>query len=510
MERFTGRRWNGAEWNRLESAKSGPSPADVSLEAASGDSSAVGGSRGRLSRRFDVFCGLLCKPLILNAIYLHKSFCMDSQCPTGSARIRARLANWAKRKEKNMATLRFKRFTKVHFLKGVGRKLLARFFERFTGELAGKRVELPNQDLPDDEYFRGLSKLLLSPDGLPDELSEALFAIDEMANDAGQERLQNAVAQSKVEMEFELESSQGDVAMQVWLARPELFAATHNEQRLRRLSSFEYFGAKPGENKRTPFAAPRNEAMEGLRADLDSWFAEHNRGHETTQISRHEIDGEWWFVIRHGDTFSRTAKVERQKMTFLHFRPAKDDVVVFSPGHDELRIHATTKGERELYRKRFGVRLRGDDKYFSERKSFTLEPLRLEGAGALKWGGDGDVDGIVLREIEIVRGGGCHDVIIHKADDIFASAEAGREKAFPDGGELVRAAFDVHFAGMKKPRRVEVRPPNILKLGRRCDAAVVQKWLSERRFREKVTAGNGGAAPLALHGFPQPAPVADL
>ena len=41
VERFTGRRWNGAEWNRLELAKSGPSVADVSVEAASGDASAV-------------------------------------------------------------------------------------------------------------------------------------------------------------------------------------------------------------------------------------------------------------------------------------------------------------------------------------------------------------------------------------------------------------------------------------------------------------------------------------
>ena len=143
-----------------------------------------------------------------------------------------------------MATLRFKRFAKVHFLKGVGRKLLARFFERFTGELAEQKVDLPKEDLPDDEYFRGLSKLLLSPEGLPGELCEALFAIDEMANEAGQERLQRAVAQSKVELKFELESSHGDVAMQVWLARPELFAATHNAQRLRRLSAFEYFGTK--------------------------------------------------------------------------------------------------------------------------------------------------------------------------------------------------------------------------------------------------------------------------
>ena len=45
-ERFTGWRWNGAEWNRLELAKSGPPPADVSVETASSDSSVVLGSGG--------------------------------------------------------------------------------------------------------------------------------------------------------------------------------------------------------------------------------------------------------------------------------------------------------------------------------------------------------------------------------------------------------------------------------------------------------------------------------
>ena len=63
----------------------------------------------------------------------------------------------------------------------------------------------------------------------------------------------------------------------------------------------------------------------------------------------------------------------------------------------------------------------------------------------------------------------------------------------------MRAAFDFYFEGTKKPRKVQVRPPNILKLGRHCDAAVVQKWLSEKRFRETVTAGERRhSAPLAL------------
>jgi hypothetical protein len=63
----------------------------------------------------------------------------------------------------------------------------------------------------------------------------------------------------------------------------------------------------------------------------------------------------------------------------------------------------------------------------------------------------------------------------------------------------VRAAFDFYFEGKQKPREVQVRPPNIVKVGRHGDAVVVGTWLSEKRFRETVTAGNTGAAPFALH-----------
>jgi len=181
------------------------------------------------------------------------------------------------------------------------------------------------------------------------------------------------------------------------------------------------------------------------------------------------------------------AKLEKgRRLKMLHFRPAKDDVVVYTPERDELRIHAGTKGERELYRRTFGMRLFGDDRYFSERKAFTLEPLRSEGAKVLEWDGDGELARIVLREIEVAYGGGFNDVVIRKSDDIFAAAQARGKDAIPDSGRLVRASFDFWFTGAKKPRKVQVRPPNILKLGRYCDAAVVQRWLSEKELRETV------------------------
>src|SRR5438132_1373272 len=79
---------------------------------------------------------------------------------------------------------------------------------------------------------------------------------------------------------------------------------------------------------------------------------------------------------------------EQRLVDVLHFRPTKDDVVVYSPVRDEIRIHTGTKGERELYQETFGVRLFGDDKYFSERKAYTLEPLRTDALDAL------DTDGL--------------------------------------------------------------------------------------------------------------------
>jgi hypothetical protein len=223
-----------------------------------------------------------------------------------------------------------------------------------------------------------------------------------------------------------------------------------------------------------------------LTADLDEWCKENNRGDQTAFIEPYVLDDEYWFLVRHGDTFARMPKLEKGKLKMLHFRPAKDDVVVYSPLRDEIRIHAGSNRERTLYQKAFGIRLFGDDRYFSEKKAFTLEPLRTDGAGALEWDGGGDVERIVLREIETAWGGAFNETTIRKSDDIFAAAEAseGKRPAIPASGRLVRAAFDIYFEGVTKPRKVHVRPSNILKLGRYCDASVVQRWLTEKRFRE--------------------------
>jgi hypothetical protein len=426
--------------------------------------------------------------------------------------------------------MKFRRFTKPQFLKEIGRELLVKFFGRFTAELAEKKIVLPAENLKDDEYFQLMSRVAMAPDGLPDGLYEAIYAIDEMATEEGQERLEQAMAQGLLVLKVDEKSSRGDIAMQAYLTAPEVLAQKNNELRLARLSSFEYFGTKKNStphpthspieveraNAGISFAAPSKETLDLLTKDLDEWFKENNRGDHTANIELYALDGEFWFLVRHGDTFARMAKLEMGKLRMLHFRPAKDDVAVYSPSWDEIRIHAGSKRERELYQRTFGIRLFGDDRHFSEKKAFTLEPLRVDGAGALEWDGGGDVERIVLREIETAWGGAYHAVTIRKSDDIFLDAEGKPNggKAIPDAGRLVRAAFDFYFEGVTKPRKVHIRPPNVLKLGRYCDASVVQRWLSEKGFRETAkkitTPGEIGLSPQPSPGLQRcPHPAGD-
>jgi hypothetical protein len=198
------------------------------------------------------------------------------------------------------------------------------------------------------------------------------------------------------------------------------------------------------------------------------------------------LNGEFWFLIRHGDTFSRTPKVDAQRTEILHFRPERDDVVVYSPEHDELRINARTRSERDLYVRQLGLCLHGREDYFGRSWTYTLEPLRLEGASALEPDGVAGIEKVVLREVEVAWNTKGREVLTRAADDLFQSGsdDAEADGPIPQDGSLCRAAFDFHFADQPQPRPVQIRVPNLIKLGRHCDLQLVDRWLCQRGFRK--------------------------
>src|SRR2546426_381516 len=120
--------------------------------------------------------------------------------------------------------MKLKRFTKPNVLNRIGRELLARFFESFRDELNANQLALPPPGLADADYLNALARLLLHPEGLPDRLNEALFAIDDISTTQGLERLQAAPEWPSLQPLLRPDSSGEDLALQLWLVAPAVLA----------------------------------------------------------------------------------------------------------------------------------------------------------------------------------------------------------------------------------------------------------------------------------------------
>ena len=382
-----------------------------------------------------------------------------------------------------MGSLRFRRFTQPLLLMGVERGLLHEFFGKFARELAGGSVVLPDASVPDDEYFRALCRLLMAPEGLPFALNEALYAVDEMADSDGRARLQAAVEGARLPVGVRQESSDLDFAIQTWLLAPSLFTRKHAERQSSRCSTFEYFGAvKPTDRTRT-FAPPDDRTLRGLTAAIDAWYVRRQKGVETTAIEVYWFEDETWFLVRHGDTYVRAPALDGAQRRVIHYRPEKDDLAVYCPTLDEIRVTVRTKGEKTLYRECFGFYLFGDLQHFSPAMTYTLEPLVAEGSRSLEVDGLRGVSRIALAGLDVSLDASGSEVILHRGADLFASAAESGRTLFPENSTVMRAAFSFFFTGCAKPRTVHVCPPNKLRIARGCDAEVVHRWLSLRRFR---------------------------
>jgi hypothetical protein len=382
-----------------------------------------------------------------------------------------------------------RRFTSVKNLRGLGRPLLKIFFGKFETELKKSGVKLPAENLDDDPYFKQLSKFFLSPKQLPKEMTEVLYAVLELADDEGAADLSDAAKAAELPIDLTKPHTNLDIVMQVWLEDPKLMMQHHNEHKLLRTTTFQYWGTKIPVKDRFPFKEPTDAEVKLIEKAVDDWCVENQRGEDTASITKHQLDGEWWFLIQHGGTMSRLAEAEgNHKTGTIFYRPGKDDVVVYNVERDELRIHAGTKRERTLYRTEFGRRLRSETNFFSERKNFVLDPLRSDVGKALSVEGLPDIKRIVLQELEISFFSDFGDRTIRKSDDIVASA-AQRSKEgkvippVPLEGKLVRAVFEMEFENSTKPRRVQVKPPDGLSVGRHGDTKAVQDWLTLREFR---------------------------
>lgn len=399
-----------------------------------------------------------------------------------------------------MSTVKFKRFTKAQFLKQIGREMTDQFVARFSPDLAERQVVLPAANMEEKDYLEAIMQLAKSPDGLPARMVEAMYAIADMSDEDGEERLEDATGATGLAFRFDANLTRAGKAMSAWLTNEMVFRRVHRETRAARVATMDYFTSKP-ENRDSAWTHPDARTLELMREDLEEEFQRRSRGSRTVRVELHQHEGEHWFTIRHGNTFMRITTVNDGEDGVVHCRPAEESLAVCNLEREQLRIHANRKWQVDLLRRVIGKRCFGDPNRFSERMQYTLQPLQLEKADALDTTGIPELKRVVLRAAEIWYRGQYHDVAVRRSDDIFASAAERGVDAFPEGARIMRATFDFYFEGDDKPRQVRIALPNKLKLARFCDATVIHRWIAARGFCALTESREDRNAPLQVQRF---------
>lgn len=377
-----------------------------------------------------------------------------------------------------MKTVNLRRFSEPGTLREISPRALVALMDEHREFLASKGVELPPVGEEGELNYEALATVFLSPDDIPQELVERFHMVKQMSGPAQMDRILDAVRSRQLELEFAADSSPEDVAAHLLLRDKTLFQELYAERAVARYRSFVYFVAR---KRRENFRPPPN--LSGLEKTLNSWYEAHQRG-RSARVFWRKHDSEYWFFVRHAEPIKRDGCVDLKDLASgsTIYRPERHDLVVYDADAGELRVHADSDPETELFRLAFGMHLFDDAHYFPpSRGKYTLEPLKRAGRRALTCAGIDGLLGITLKEIELCG----HDEFGLRermgAPDVFSVLEA-RRTPIPDAAEIRLARFAVQFRDSKRPRTFTLRPSNEATFSRDDDAVPLHAWLLRAGF----------------------------
>lgn len=382
-----------------------------------------------------------------------------------------------------MATFTLRRFSCPKTLKEIEPKRLLTFLKGHRSFFQSRGVKLPQSASDGELDYDELARVFMTPDSkTPKELIDAIYFVDEMATDECMDALLEEVAKRKLKLAPGSDHSPADIAVQIWLIDKDILERKHAEQFARsfltKVRSFESFQME--QPKVPKLKRPTEQQLKSLAKELDDWFEEKKRGRGSRVLMFEKDDGVW-FLVRHGEPFKREESIDGIKASSVYYRPLKYDVLVYSPQVGELRINARSKGEKQLYRTKFGKHLFGNEDVFPGTQKYTLDPLREMEEDSLAPGNIEGIEWIKLLEVQFLFGGNPWELVTRKSDDYFALLKS-RKKQFPESGRIVKATFQVKFSDAKTPRSVVIKPSNIAQFTRDDDSVLVEQWLEARGF----------------------------
>jgi hypothetical protein len=329
----------------------------------------------------------------------------------------------------------------------------------------------------DDACARRLLEIFTTRDErMPGNLLRDLYILDQVADVDGHERIVEEAERLGIDLGSIPDNvCPGDFAMLVLVEHPRLIKICHEKTIARHVKRYYEYRSR---DQRRFQLADVDVATEASKAILGPWFEQRKRTCKCETFVYQE-NYEIRILITHGGLFRTDGNItDRLELSRLPWRPQKHDSIVYDVRSGILKVHARFEAERQVYRETLGEALASDASFFLAGACYTLEPLRSNG-GVLSLA-DG-IAGARLTDVVIEADSTeCRQFLL-KGDDL-TNIVAGCRDARAPAGEIARAYFALSYTTGGRPRKLEVRLPNVADHDRERDGVVNEGFLRANGF----------------------------
>lgn len=395
-----------------------------------------------------------------------------------------------------MKTVNLEKYSDPDVLREFSPRMLVALLDEDRAFLASKGVELPtveeihaaNGEAALD--YETLAPVFTAMQDIPKGLVDRFQMVKAMSGPRQMDLILATVRERQLKFPLPVDHcSPEDVAAHLLLTHRHLFQELHAQAAVTRYRRFAYFVPR---TKKAKFTLPK---FAGLEKTLNSWYEAHHRD-RSARVWHRPHGHEHLFYVRHGEPVRREGAVglKNCESESQIFRPERHGLVIYNATSGELRVHADSDGELDLFRLAFGLHLFEDGNHFpASSHKFTLNPLK-QGRKSLAWAGIPGLRGVALVEIEVLAGSGHLVRDKTRAPDVFAVFES-RKFSIPDDAEIRLAKFAALFEGETKVRHFTIQPSNIATFAKDTDGAVVEPWLERQKFAltQRTEGGSNGS-----------------
>jgi hypothetical protein len=328
--------------------------------------------------------------------------------------------------------------------------------------------------------YEALSRLLMSPEGMPADLVEAICVIGEMSSSRHYDRLFECAVNNGITLQTDLPPQ--DLVVRLILGAPEALQRLRLELtslRPRRVDRYLSGGDAP---PRLP--SDLRGALAPLERSLRSAFRRRSRG-SVAEISPFEEPHGVRLMIRRGDSLRAQPVIgENNASRRILLRPELYDVVRYDGQTGDLCIHAKSVSDIKDYCSMIGEHLFDDPSTFDPVAApprYTLEPIREHGVRILDAEHIDGIDSVRLTTLCVEHPTRDFVRVTFGPDDAFAALEIVGGKIH-EHARLTRAVFKIQVRGDMRERTVVIAPP-ITSLHDRDDvSSAIESFIEDRCF----------------------------